>query len=158
VVLFILSSLPNVVGYQTVQFFNQKTINNEITEKDSFVRTIIDSNNSYINNKLKHHSDYYTHYLLIWRIRGDIKNLETGRDHYYHFNTTHVVSMSFALVFVIPFLPLPLFTIDVSRNEEWWLVWGENHLFNKEIITENYIDFFCIDWGELSYPDQQAVR
>ena len=47
VVLLVLASLTNVVGYQTVQSSNQKIIANEINEKDLLFQTIIDM----VNNK-----------------------------------------------------------------------------------------------------------
>jgi len=153
VAILILVSFTNVVGFQTAQPSNQKVINDEVNQKGSLFQTIVDSDKSFIDNKFNDDTRYNTHYFLIWKIRGEIRDLKIGQGHIYHFNTTQVVSTGFALVFLIPFIPIPLFRIEVSRNEEWWLVWGENHLFNKEEITENYIDFLTIEWGELSYPD-----
>jgi len=46
VVLLILASLTNVVGYQTVQSSNQKTINQEINQKELLFQTIIDIANN----------------------------------------------------------------------------------------------------------------
>jgi len=149
VVLLVPGSLTNAVGYQTAQSLNQKVL---------LLQSIVDIDNSIISNKLSKYKGYTTHYFLIWKIRGEIKDLEIGQDHIDHFNTTHVVSTGFALVYLIPFVPIPLFRIEVSRNEEWWLVWGENHLFNKEKITENHIDFFTIEWGELFHPDHRVIN
>jgi hypothetical protein len=42
VVLFVLSSLTNVVGYQTVQSSNQKVIKDEVNQKDVLFQTILD--------------------------------------------------------------------------------------------------------------------
>ncbi len=95
---------------------------------------------------------YQAHYLLFWKIRGEIKDYEMSDNHWYHLNVTRMVSTSFALIFPLPFVPIPLFGRSVSRDQELWLVWGEDHLFNKEEITGDSIDFFCIDYGEL-YPE-----
>jgi len=46
VVLLVLASLTNVVGYQTVQASNQKIIANEINEKDLLFQTIVDIANN----------------------------------------------------------------------------------------------------------------
>jgi hypothetical protein len=46
VVLLVLASLTNVVGYQTVQVSNQKIINNELNEKDLLFQTIVDIANN----------------------------------------------------------------------------------------------------------------
>jgi len=46
VILLILASLSNVVGYQTVQSSNQKMINTEINEKDLLFQTIVDIANN----------------------------------------------------------------------------------------------------------------
>jgi hypothetical protein len=42
VVLLVLGSLSNVVGYQTVQSSNQKMINSEIDQKEVLIQTIVD--------------------------------------------------------------------------------------------------------------------
>jgi len=47
VVLLVLASLTNVVGYQTVQSSNQKMINSEIDQKELLFQTIVDI----VNNK-----------------------------------------------------------------------------------------------------------
>ena len=47
VILLILASLSNVVGYQTVQSSNQKAINSEVNSKELLFQTIVDI----INNK-----------------------------------------------------------------------------------------------------------
>ncbi|MBE3141331.1 MAG: hypothetical protein IMZ53_12225 [Thermoplasmata archaeon] len=47
VVLLVLGSLTNVVGYQTVQSTNQKVINDEIDQKELLFQTIVDI----VNNK-----------------------------------------------------------------------------------------------------------
>ena len=46
VVLIVLASLTNVVGYQTVQVSNQKILNNEINEKELLFQTIVDMANN----------------------------------------------------------------------------------------------------------------
>jgi hypothetical protein len=46
VVLLVLASLTNVVGYQTVQTSNQKIITTEINEKDLLFQTILDMANN----------------------------------------------------------------------------------------------------------------
>jgi hypothetical protein len=47
VVLLVLASLTNVVGYQTIQTSNQKIINSEIDQKELLFQTIVDM----VNNK-----------------------------------------------------------------------------------------------------------
>ena len=47
VVLLVLASLTNVVGYQTVQASNQKIITTELSEKDLLFQTLVDM----VNNK-----------------------------------------------------------------------------------------------------------
>jgi len=46
VVLLVLGSLSNVVGYNTVQSSNQNTINNEISQKELLFQTIVDIANN----------------------------------------------------------------------------------------------------------------
>jgi len=46
VVLLVLASLMNVVGYQTVQVSNQKMINSEIDQKELLFQTIVDMANN----------------------------------------------------------------------------------------------------------------
>jgi hypothetical protein len=46
VILLILASLTNVIGYQTVQSSNQNTINNEISQKELLFQTIVDIANN----------------------------------------------------------------------------------------------------------------
>jgi len=46
VVLLILASLSNVVGYQTVQSSNQTVINNEVNQKEVLFQTIVDITNN----------------------------------------------------------------------------------------------------------------
>ena len=46
VVLLILATLTNVVGYQTVQTSNQKTINSEVDQQDLLFQTIVDITNN----------------------------------------------------------------------------------------------------------------
>jgi hypothetical protein len=46
VVLLILGSLTNVVGYQTVQSSNQKVINNQVDQKELLFQTIVDIANN----------------------------------------------------------------------------------------------------------------
>jgi hypothetical protein len=46
VVLLVLGSLSNVVGYQTVQSSNQNTINNEVNQKELLFQTIVDIANN----------------------------------------------------------------------------------------------------------------
>ena len=46
VVLLILASLSNVVGYQTVQSSNQTVINNEVNQKELVFQTIVDIANN----------------------------------------------------------------------------------------------------------------
>jgi hypothetical protein len=50
VVLIVLASLTNVVGYQTVQSSNQKIINEEASQKELLFQTIIDMTN---NNEIQ---------------------------------------------------------------------------------------------------------
>ncbi len=53
VVLLVLGSLTNVVGYQTVQSSNQKVINNEVDQKELLFQTILDiANNKEIQKLL----------------------------------------------------------------------------------------------------------
>jgi len=46
VVLLVLGSLSNVVGYQTVQVSNQAVINNEVNQKELLFQTIVDIANN----------------------------------------------------------------------------------------------------------------
>jgi len=46
VVLLVLGSLTNVIGYQTVQSSNQNTINNEVNQKELLFQTILDMANN----------------------------------------------------------------------------------------------------------------
>jgi len=46
VILLVLASLSNVVGYQTIQSSNQKTINQEINQKELLFQTIVDIANN----------------------------------------------------------------------------------------------------------------
>jgi hypothetical protein len=46
VVLIVLASLTNVVGYQTVQSSNQKIINDEVNQKEVLFQTIVDMANN----------------------------------------------------------------------------------------------------------------
>jgi hypothetical protein len=46
VVLLILTSLSNVVGFQTVQSSNQKMINDEVSQKELLFQTILDISNN----------------------------------------------------------------------------------------------------------------
>jgi hypothetical protein len=46
VILLVLGSLSNVVGYQTVQSSNQNTITNEVNQKDLLFQTIVDITNN----------------------------------------------------------------------------------------------------------------
>ncbi|MCX6663459.1 MAG: hypothetical protein NTZ75_04360 [Euryarchaeota archaeon] len=46
VVLIVLGSLTNVVGYQMVQSSNQKTINDEVDQKELLLQTILDIANN----------------------------------------------------------------------------------------------------------------
>ena len=59
---------------------------------------------------------HQAHYLLFWRIRGEIKEYEMSENHWYHLNVTRMVSTSFALIFPLPFIPIPLFGVSVSRD------------------------------------------
>jgi len=46
VILLVLASLTNVVGFQTVQSSNQKMITNEVDQKELLFRTILDMSNN----------------------------------------------------------------------------------------------------------------
>jgi hypothetical protein len=107
--------------------------------------------NSSANNTRETPKEFKTRIFAIWRIRGEIKDLKIW-DTSIHFNTTRVVETAIGVLFLLPFIPLPIVKRMVSMNEEWWVIWDGPFIFHKEKITENYIDLFAILWGEWYSP------
>jgi hypothetical protein len=87
----------------------------------------------------------------IWRIRGEVKDLSVGMSSF-HFNTTRVIESAIGVLFLIPFIPIPILKRMVSMNEEWWVVWDGPFIFHREIITDDYVDLFAILWGDWYSP------
>ncbi|HWR63018.1 MAG TPA: hypothetical protein VN365_01290 [Candidatus Thermoplasmatota archaeon] len=94
---------------------------------------------------------YEPHIFAIWRIHGAIRDLRVWENSI-HFNTTWVVDSALGILFLLPFLPIPIVKRMISVNEEWWVIWDGPFLFHHEKITENYVDLFAVMWGEWYSP------
>ncbi len=107
---------------------------------------------SSISRTLENPKEFKARVFAIWRIRGEIRDL-TIWDTSIHFNTTRVVESAIGVLFLLPFISIPILKRMISINEEWWVIWDGPFIFHKEKITENSIDLFAILCGEWYSPD-----
>jgi hypothetical protein len=104
------------------------------------------------SSTLENPKEFKTRIFAIWRIRGEIRDLTIG-DNSFHFNTTRVIETAIGVLFLLPFISIPILKRMISINEEWWVIWDGPFIFHKEKITENHIDLFAILWGEWYSPE-----
>ena len=100
VILLILGSLNNIVGYQTIQASNQKFINNEIDPKELLFRTIIDLTNNREIKKVIFISEMKDKRVIDSKIKFSI------------FDSTVVTEKSLKQLFSIGVMLLKIFSIS----------------------------------------------